>query len=439
MANLVPVVTPPNDALGVAVGIAPTVIFKQAIEPGAISSSSCFIVEIPTHDKTNLDEYLSNSKLGNIVPALVSYERINLLDEDVYSSLDFGSDIDSGEQYRTKIYIKPNNLLKPNTTYAALLSKDISLLNVFDPEPNAGNSGDGALLAQGLFKGLVPDTYTITITSSGNKNTASYMWTRASDSFVSTAIEARDRFIEIDKGLKIKFDNGSYTIGDSFIVRVRPADKQQEIFSWNFSTGSGDYQDPDDENSGSLLNLPVIGGSQVAGESLFVTDIQPANADTLVKIPRKANVQVGDVLFVTQAYTSAFNNYTVEVVDGAVAGAEVVSVVGTAIQISIEAGVSTAKQVVDAFNASALVNADFVASTEKESTAQSANAAKKFSTGIDATQIKITFNKDLDPATITDRIKIKSSQIYPTGKIEDLTFSTAVTGNVLTITLLEQD
>jgi len=437
MSNLVPIVTPANNALGITIGFHPTAIFEQSMEAGTISAGSCFVVEISKHEASDLDAYISNATIQDILPAKVSLERINLLDEDLYTSLDFGNDIDSGEKYRTKIYIKPSNLLKPNTTYAAILSKDLSLLSVFDPEPNAGNSGTGELLSQGAYTGLTADTYTVTVVTTGEKNTAKYVWSRSSDGHTSVSLEARNRYIEIDNGLKLKFEDGSYVIGDSFVIEVIPADKQDEIYSWTFSTGSGDYQTPDDEKSGSILNLPVMGDTSVTGEGLFVTDVQPANGQSLVKIPRKANVTVGDVLFITKEYTSSFNEYTVEFLDGAVAGAEVVAITGTDISVTIQAGESTAQQIVDAFNASALVNVDFDSSTESATNKQTVQAKLPMSKGVNATAITFTFNKDLNPASITDKIKALVRSVYPAGSQEELSFSTNVSGNQLVITLSE--
>lgn len=436
MSILVPIVTPINNALGIAVGFEPTAIFSQAIEAGTISISSCFIVEIPTHNETDLDVFLANASFGDIVQSKVRSERINLLDEDIYSIPDYGNDIDSGEKYRTKIYIKPDNLLKPNTTYAALLSKDLSLLSVFDIDPNAGNSGTGSLSSKGLFLGLASDTYTITIASSGDKNTAKYMWSRVSDGFTSTMIEARGRLIEIDKGLQIEFEDGDYIIGDSFTVKAIVADRQVEIYSWTFATGSGDYQIPDDERSGDLLNLPVIGGSSTSGEGLFVTNISPANAESLVKIPRKANVAIQDTLFLTLLYTSLFNEYTIELLSGGIAGSETVTLTGSDIQITIEDGVSTSTQIASAFNASALVNINFEAVVLTIAT-QSIQAKTKFSKGIDATKITVTFNKDLNPSSITDNVKVTTRPVYPSGPEEELSFTTVVSGKQLTITLQE--
>lgn len=437
MSNLVPIVTPASNAEGVAVGLEPTAIFEKSMDEGSISTSSCFLVEIPTHNKEDLDTFLANAALGNIVPAKVESERINLLDEDPYTGLDFGSDVDSGEKYRTKITINPDTLLKPNTTFAAMLSKDISLLSVFDPEPNGGNTGTGALVSEGVYKGLAADTYTITVVTSGSKNTAKYAWTRASDGMTSVSIEARARFIGIDEGLKIKFTDGTYVIGDSFVIETLPADTQVDIYSWTFSSGSGDYQIPDDERSDDVLNIPVIGGSTTAGDALFVVGVEPANADSMLKIPRKANVKVGDVVIITKEYTSSLNDYTFEFLAGATAGAEIIGLVGTNVTVTIEDGVSTAQQVVDAFNASALVNVNFEASTESAAVAQIVQAQSSLSKGIDATIITVTFNKDLNPASVTDKVKINSQPIYPSGPSEEITFTTAVSGKQLIMTLTE--
>jgi hypothetical protein len=438
MANLVPVVTPANNAQGVAIGTEPTAVFGQSMEAGSLTSASCFLVEIPTHSDTDLNDYLANAALGNIVPAEVVVERLNLLDDNAYTALDFGTDGDSGEKYRSRVTINPDALLKPNTTYAALLSKDISLITVYDPEPNGGNSGTGVMLSEGLFEGLTSDTYTVTITATGTQSNAKYMWTRTSDAYVSNVIDAKDRFIDIDQGLKIKFTDGSYTIGDSFIVRVVPADKQVDIYSWTFSTGPESYQTPDDENSGDLLNIPVSGGSSSSSDSLYVTSIDPANASTLLKIPRKASVTVGDVDFITRLYTSSYNDYTVEFVDGGTAGSESVALVGSDITITLEAGVSTAQQVSDAFNASGLVNTNFEASTQSAATLQTAEDQKEFGTGVDQTTVTITFNKNIDAGSITDQIKVTTLPIYPTGAVEDVNFSTVVSGNQITLTLEEQ-
>jgi hypothetical protein len=440
MANLVPLVDPANESVGIPVGFSPTAIFEQSMDEGSIDASSCFLVEISKHNNEDLDEYLSNvNAIGDIVVSDVVSERINLADENLYTGLDHGTGGSAGLLYRTKIYINPDNILKPNTTYAALLAKDLSLVSVFDPEPNGGNTGTGTMQAKGVYTGLTPDTYTVTVITSGGKNSAKYVWNRASDSFTSVSTSAKGAFVEIDQGLQLKFLDGIYDVGDTFVITVVPADKQQDIFSWTFGTGSGDFQTPDDERSDDLLNLPVVGGPPSGGgtTSLFLTKVEPENAATLVKIARKANARLEDVIFVTKLYTDDFNSYTVELTAGATAGAEVVGLTGTDITVQIEDGVSTAQQIVDAFNASVLVNVDFESSTDAGTIAQSIQAQKKLSKGVDQNTITLTFNKDVDSGSLAGKIKILEQPIYPSGPSEELPFTTAVVGNQVIITLQE--
>jgi len=440
MSNLIPIVSPPNDGLGTTIGISPTAIFEKAMEAGSINNSSCFLVEISRKDNQSWDEILNSANfISNIVQAEVSAQRINLIDENEYTGIDNGSDVDTGEKYRTKNVINPNNTLKPNTNYAGILSKDISTISVFDSESNPGNSGTGSVIFAGPCTSLINDTYTITIGSSGTSNTSEYMWTRASDGKTSTIIESRGRYANMDQGIKIKFLDGSFTIGDSFTVNIIPADYQAEIFSWNFSTGSGEYQEPEDERSGSLIDLPVSGGSSSSGTDSFqAISIDPPDAATLVLIARKSGVTVGSITYRTIEYTSDYNNYTVEYLAGGTAGSEVINVVDTTkIQITIEDGISTAQQIIDAFNMHALASA-MTATTEESSAAQTIQVATQFSKGIDANSITITFNKDIDPSTVTEeKIKILTRSIYPVGQPTSVSFTYQVSGKQLVITLKE--
>jgi len=440
MSNLTPIVSPPNNGLGTSVGILPTAIFEKSMEKGSVNTSSCFLVEIERKDDQSWDDILNSANfISNIVDADVSSQKINLADENEYTGVDYGNDIDSGEQYRTKIIIDPVNTLKPNTNYAGLLSKDLTPITVFDSEANGGNSGNGKIDIKGPHTSLIEDEYIITITHPGTANTAKYGWFRVSDSASSGVIEARGRYTEIGQELRIKFLDGSFVAGDSYTVKIIPADYQAEIFSWNFSTGSGEYQEPDDERSGSLIDLPVSGGSSASIDSLQIVSIDPPNAATLVPIARKSGVTVGLIVYITKEYTSSYNSFTVEYLAGGTAGSETVDVIDTTkIQITIEDGVSTAQQVVDVFNADAL-GADIEASTESGTATQAIQEAKKFSEGVDANTITITFNKDLNASTVTDdRIKVLTRAIYPVGQSSSVPFTYQVSGKQLVITLQEE-
>lgn len=438
MSNLIPLVDPPNSSLGTSVGISPIAIFEKAMDEGSVNVNSCFLVETTRKDNQTWDEILETSDfIFNTVISSVTSVRINLTDEEEYTGKDYGSDPDSGEQYRTKIIINPNNLLKPNTNYAVLLSKDLTTITVFDPQANVANSGNGTITLKGPYTGLVNDTYTITMMESGTSSSSSFVWSRSSDGHISGTIESKNKYITLDQGIKIKFLDGDFTIGDSYTVNVIPADNQADIYAWNFATGSGEYQEPVDERSDTIVGLPVEDGSATSVESFHVVKVEPQNGATLIPVARKSAVTVGDVYFLTDEYTSTYNDYTVEFIGGATAGNESVTIVNsTEIQISIEDGVSTAQQVVDAFNLFAI---PITSSTQSPTSVQNVEAAKDFSNGVDENSFVLTFNKDIDETSITsDSIKALTRYIYPSTQPAGLSYSFQVSGNQLTIILHQQ-
>jgi len=409
------------------------------MEEGSINESSCFLVEISRKDQLALDYVFSQSNfVSDIISAKVSSSRINLADEDLFSGLDFGNDIDSGEKYRTKILIDPDYLLKPNTNYAAILSKDISAITVFDAESGVGNTGIGLVKLKGKYTGLISDEYTVTVTSSGTKSSAEYMWSRLSDGHTQGPTEAKGKFVLLDQGVSIKFLDGDFVIGDSFTIKVIPADNQSEIYSWTFSSGSGEFQEPEDKRSDTVIGLPVQGSPTTAlEENLQVVSVSPLDSETLVAIAKRASVSANGILFRTKEYTSDYNGYTIEFISGAIAGSETVNISSNQIEIAIEDGVSTAQQVLDAFNAHAL-GADIEASSSNPSQIQILSDPKSLSGGVNQNSIEIIFNKDLDVSSITDdKIKILSRAIYPIGSEKVLSFDKQVSGKQLLITLKE--
>jgi hypothetical protein len=360
MASLIPYVEPAVNSAGNPISTTPRIIFEQAIDAGIVNGSNFFIVGIDKTGKDGIDDYLQDvNVVSDIVPAKVSHRRINLNDEEDYAGVDHGDTASAGELYRSEITITPDQPLPPNTNLAAILSKNITPLTVFDPKPDAGNSGSGEIIAQGVYTGLVSDTYTISVVSGGGKYSAKYVWIRSSDSQSSLALDANGKYVEIDRGIKVKFLDGAYDIGDTFTIQVIPRDNQTELYSWNFSTGLGSYQVPDDERSGDIIDLEVVDEdtpSLPAGQSLTVDSITPGFAATNLRVGTTGYVVVGSVVFKTKEKTDDFNGYKFSFTGGGIAGSEVVTQNSNNIEITIESQVSTAQQIVDAFNAFATTN-----------------------------------------------------------------------------------
>lgn len=250
--SVLPIVSPAHNADGIALQPILTALYPFALDEGSIDSTTCFLVRKHTS---------SGSNTTNQVPVKVELKRIQLTGTSEFTGSDDGSGSDAGVKYRSQIIITPATLLKDNADYSVILSKDLAKRSVFDVKANASNVGAGVPLVKGPFTGLSNDQYKIDITTGGNENSTKFKVTRLSDNFVINNLSAKKRFIEVEKGVFVKFDTGSYLTGDSYTVVVKPLVKTNEIYSWDFSTGDSNYTVPSDDNSTTVIDLPVNDGS----------------------------------------------------------------------------------------------------------------------------------------------------------------------------------
>lgn len=438
MAILTPVVTPANGTTGVEIGVSPTAIFSQAIEPGSVTAGSCFLVATQ-YDSTTSEFIIPPATIQNIVDAEVTSQRWHLTNDEEVSTVDYGA-ASKGLLYRTKITVNPLKPLDKNTNYALILSKDISTLTVYDPEILA-QTGTGILLSKGIYTGIIDDEYTITITNTGVNNSAKYTWTRSSDNFTSSVLDAKERYIEIDQGVKVKFVSGQFAAGDVYRIRVSVANYLNDFFSWGFATANADYEVPNDKNSNSVVNLPATGGgfdgsSVSANPDFYVVSVTPDTAASQVPLGSKAFVIDQGMNFKSLTRDGAWNQYTLQFIEGGTAGSEVIALSGFDITIQIEDGVSTSQQVVDAFNASDLVNTNFAATTATPTSLVDIHVnSLPFRGGRDPIVITITFSKDIDPDSVDfEKIKLVGESLIPGGEVDDLVFTYEVSGAQLIIT-----
>jgi hypothetical protein len=132
---------------------------------------------------------------------------------------------------------------------------------------------------------------------------------------------------------------------------------------------------------------------------LISSDFSDADVGTGVTIgAEKASLKIQDVTFTAKNAGTAGNSITINYNSGGTAGAEVVGVVGTAITITMEDGVSTAQDIVDAIedsvSASALVDVEPDAGDESDKQAvfgaavPLAGGTDDVTTGIDVGEFK---------------------------------------------------
>lgn len=258
--SILPIVSPANNADGIALQPVVTALYPFALDEGSITSINCFLVK-----KTS--SINSNSTIP--VPVKITIKRVEPTSLNPFIGVDYGEDSQAGNRYRSLIEITPTNFLESHTSYSVILGRDIAKNSVFDLKANDSNSGATFPLVKGPYTGLATNSYRIQIVTSGDENTATYRLIRSSDNKVTSNLVAKRRFIELEKGVFIKFETGTYVSGDYWDVIVKPLVKTNEIFSWDFSTGDSNYKIPADQNSEVVIGLPVQSETGITPNLLF--------------------------------------------------------------------------------------------------------------------------------------------------------------------------
>lgn len=344
--DITPFVYPPVDQEGVELSPAVSALFEFALETGTVTKYNCFLIKKTSEFSNNTVEPVDST---------VSVDRVELATSLPFTGFDYGDDPSSGELYRSKITIQPKSLLESHTEYSAILSKEISAITVFDPEEGGSNTGDIPSF-KGPFMGLSNDFYTIDVTTAGDHSSALYSWTRDSDSYTQSGLTARKRYIEIDQGVFIKFPTGNYASGDSFIIRVIPQQKFNTTVSWDFSTGDESVVTPEDEKSGSVVDVPVnqpgeTGGTGTGGFAL--TKVTPYDGQTLVDTGSVGSVVINGIVITTEEKSAALNDRRVKIIDLIGVSPSIYDLAGEFI-IEIDDGVTTNQEVIDLINNSTL-------------------------------------------------------------------------------------
>lgn len=443
MAIITPMVEPGVNSSGNPVTVKPKIVFERAIDMGSISESNFFIVAVNREGDSNSKSLTNTSNfLSDIVPATFGYKKLNLLNDTEFVDSDFGDTAEAGKLFRSEVTLTPKQPLNTNTNYAVIISRNVSLLTVFDAGIiQQDPASSGGLKTAGVYTGLSLDKYLISIVASGDSSTAQFNWTRVSDSQSSKTLQTRGRYMEIDRGVKIRFEPGFYTTGDMFEINVVPSVKLSEMFTWNFSTGAGDFQQPKDQLSDRIISLPVVdpnaSSQEPSSQSNFkVISIEPELGASLVRIANKGFASLNSVFIQTLENTDIYNGWKFEVQTGGVFEQEIVEYLAGKIVVKIEAGKSSTHSVVNAL----MSNADFVENFNAFALPKSEKmqiGKTRISRGAKDNTITITFNKDIDPSSVSGKIRITKSEVYPFTLEEELYYETAIEGNKLILTIEE--
>lgn len=187
------------------------------------------------------------------------------------------------------------------------------------------------------------------------------------------------------------------------------------------------------------FQLPGDGKAMINAEG-FGQDVYAAGeaklAQALTGVAQFASKVIQDLTYTADVAGSNGNLITIAYVGGGTAGAEVVTVVGNAIQVQIETGVSTATQVkaaVDGFPAAAaLVN---VAITGVGGNAQVVAAAANLSGGLGADELKVETDKGqlFEVGSYIDVIAVADGNTVSNSAKKILSIGTGVNADIIKV------
>jgi len=267
-------VTPASGASGVFTGEPVVVLFDQEVDRDTIESNLIVGTKTLKLLRTGAQPidfwearsaaWMGDSNFRGMLEGEFSYMRINNDDTDPYTGADDVAG--SGDLWRTKVTFTPTKVLEQDKAYEVLLGPAVSHRTIFDID--ATQTGTGMLTTQGSYLGTVEDTYTLTVTVAGTRNTSRYRWSRTSDSYVSEETTASRAHLTLSKNedinILIGFSRGTYEIGDTFIFKVRPYTYNGEESAWDFQTGLLEVTTPTEE-AVSLDASTVISEGSLAG------------------------------------------------------------------------------------------------------------------------------------------------------------------------------
>lgn len=394
--SIAPIVTPAHNADGIPLMPAITALYPFALDEGSVNAINCFLVKKTTTLGSN-----------QTVPVgiKISIDRRDTILDSIVSTIDHGDDVLFGQKYRTKILITPATQLEAHTEYSVILSKDLSKVSVFDIKAQLSNTGTKSPLVKGPYTGLINDTYRIDILIGGTENTAKYKLVRLSDNYTLDNLTTKKRFIDLDQGLNVKFDIGTYVAGDSFSIVVKPQVKTNEIYSWDFKTSDNLYVQPSDANSNVIVGLPVESATPVVTPAVFqLTSVKPTLNSLMNNPGRKAEALIQDITFKSYYRTDAFNNYKIKLIldNGNPLS---VSLVGTDFIISFT-DTTTKIEVVDLVNGAGLKITASVPVERQGQTLVANVAGIALLNGKRGGEVVFTFNKNIK-ATSFDVEKIQ--------------------------------
>jgi hypothetical protein len=293
---------PSSGAVGVPVNTTVSIIFDQEVDIARLKDGGV-ILEGPDESKsigpgfeyieppeTDEDEFLSSPTLKGITPVSYTIQRVDG-SGNVVPYYDYGSGVDAGSVYRTKLVLTPKTALGALTEYTVYIIGDedqdddydygVSARTVYDTIKDAV-IGSGEVLFYGGYTGALRDRFHLELTSTGTVGTATYKWWRDSDLTERTGTTSAGKRLLAD-GVKVQFYSGqTYQDGDTFSVWCDVPVFMESSYQFSFTTS--DHTIETLPTPSTVLTGSTSTSSSTSSTSLSVSSTSPEDRQALVPI-----------------------------------------------------------------------------------------------------------------------------------------------------------
>lgn len=248
-------INPLNGSIGVPTDQVVSVVFDQPLDLSTLDAGNIFLVSnskdhiaTPFRPLVEAERKFLNDPLedpayqGIVLAYYTSYFLAT--DSSTYSSS--FKDTAATATYYTKVELTPKRPLEPNAEYRLFISGQqytsipvgVSERTVFDPWPDAGNSGTHNVFTRGGYDGVTNSTYEIEILTSGVLGAGKYRWRKDAGTYSGT------RFIHanhqsLGNNVSVAFDlEGTYISGDKYYFYTQTASFMSGLALSTFVTGA---------------------------------------------------------------------------------------------------------------------------------------------------------------------------------------------------------
>lgn len=298
MATPIITVTPAPDAVGVPIGSSISIIFDTEIDVGSILAGNIVITGVIDQIYAGPDSIIYDRITSDLLsPYLLSMpsfmgpiqyditiKRVDSNGDEV-STLDDGTNLNSGELYYSKVILSPKQALKPNVKYGVVISTDITKNTVFDSVYVSDPGSSGKVVFTGPYTGAVNDQFIVQITGGTTYLDLTFDWWKASNPGSVTSVNtANKRSVYLTDGVTVNFDTGTFLTGDQISVNVVPQDNLESLYNWSFITANSLLVTPNSISSTEITNVDFIDGigsslpSTVSGEEAFISSSPTADS-----------------------------------------------------------------------------------------------------------------------------------------------------------------